>query len=151
MKSHPAPRRDAIEQAEGACWARRWPSVDGQGHRLLPPGEVGRRSGYAQGLRGETIPLSARLMALAGVYDALISRRSTRTACRRAGGGDHRRGRAVRQFDPVIVEAFLRIQPEFESIARRFADDDAALARKRAWMETVSPPDLTPLGVERGR
>lgn len=150
MKSHPALGRDAIEQAEAQlgtpvaflstakdiayCHQEKW---DG--------------SGYPQGLKGETIPLSARLMALADVYDALISRRVYKD------GMPHEQAAAIiaegagTHFDPDVVEAFLRIQPEFQSIARRFADDDAALARKRAWMETVSPPDLTPLGVERGR
>ena len=154
MKSHPALGRDAIAQAEAQlgtpvaflatakdiayCHQEKW---DG--------------SGYPQGLRGEAIPLSARLMALADVYDALISRRVYKDGMPHAQASDIIAAGSGTHFDPDVVEAFLRIQPEFQAIARRFADDDAALARKRAWMETVSPPDippvLTPIGADPNR
>ncbi len=139
MKSHPALGRDAIAQAEaqlGTPVAFLSTAKDiAYGHQEKWDG-----SGYPQGLRGDAIPLSARLMALADVYDALISRRVYKepmphdeaTALIVEGRGAH--------FDPDVVDAFLRIQDEFQEIARRFADDDETLARKRAWMETVSPP-----------
>ncbi len=79
-------------------------------------------SGYPQGLAGEAIPLSARIMALADVYDALISRRpykepmSHQTAydiiC--AGRGSY--------FDPEVVDAFVATQERFREIAARFSD-----------------------------
>ena len=79
-------------------------------------------SGYPQGLRGEAIPLSARLMAVADVYDALISRRVYKQGMSHAqaakivsdGRGSH--------FDPDIVDAFLAIQEQFQHIAQRFED-----------------------------
>ncbi len=82
-------------------------------------------AGYPDGLRGEQIPICARLMAVADVYDALISRRVYKTAFAeaeavaaiRAGSGSH--------FDPEVVEAFLRVQGEFGAIAKRYADADA--------------------------
>ncbi|HLA34674.1 MAG TPA: HD domain-containing phosphohydrolase, partial [Rhodocyclaceae bacterium] len=82
-------------------------------------------SGYPEGLRGESIPLSARLMAVADVYDALISRRvykaamphSTAVDIIRAGRGNH--------FDPMLVDIFLEMASEFLDIATRFSDEDS--------------------------
>ncbi|EIC22718.1 response regulator [Thiorhodovibrio frisius] len=87
-------------------------------------------SGYPQGLAGEAIPLSARLMAVADVYDALISRRvykpamphDTAAAIIIAGKGQH--------FDPDIVDAFIALQTEFQAIAARYQDTDADLTQK---------------------
>ena len=80
-------------------------------------------TGYPQGLAGEAIPVSARLMALADVYDALISRRVYKPAFPheeavrivQQGSGTH--------FDPDIVAAFLDIHEAFHQVAKRFADD----------------------------
>jgi len=43
-------------------------------------------------------------------------------------------------FDPVVVDAFIRIQDEFQDIARRFADDDETLQRKQDWIDTANAP-----------
>jgi putative two-component system response regulator len=80
-------------------------------------------SGYPQGLRGEDIPLSARLMAVADVYDALISERVYKLAFThetaieliRQGRGEH--------FDPDIVDALLAIEEHFRAIAAEFSDE----------------------------
>lgn len=82
-------------------------------------------SGYPEGLAGEAIPLAARLMAVADVYDALISRRVYKPPFTHQeaidiilkGRGSH--------FDPDVIDAFLRITEEFKDIATRFADDHA--------------------------
>ncbi len=79
-------------------------------------------SGYPNGLKGEEIPLSGRLMAVADVYDALISRRVYKApfthgkavAIIREGRGIH--------FDPAMVDAFLALQEEFRKVALQFAD-----------------------------
>lgn len=81
-------------------------------------------SGYPHGLRGDNIPISARLMAVADVYDALISRRVYKPPMPHAqamqiiveGRGKH--------FDPDIVEAFEAISADFAEIALRYADED---------------------------
>lgn len=80
-------------------------------------------SGYPRGLAGSAIPLSARLMAVADVFDALMSRRpykqamSANQACEVIvrGRGSH--------FDPAVVDAFLRVLPLCEQIARTLADE----------------------------
>ncbi len=81
-------------------------------------------SGYPQGLAGDAIPISARLMALADVYDALISRRvykpafSHEEAVRIVGEG------SGRHFDPDIVAAFLAIHEDFRQVSMHFADGE---------------------------
>jgi putative two-component system response regulator len=85
-------------------------------------------SGYPQGLRGDAIPVAARLMALADVFDALISRRVYKAPMPPA---EVRRiiveGRG-RHFDPDIVDAFLACEEQFLGIARRYADPEEAAA-----------------------
>lgn len=79
-------------------------------------------SGYPQGLAGEAIPLAARLMAVADVFDALMSRRHYKEAMplekvleiMREGRGKH--------FDPDILDALFDSLDEFIDISRRYAD-----------------------------
>ncbi|BDT68159.1 putative cyclic di-GMP phosphodiesterase [Comamonadaceae bacterium OS-1] len=85
-------------------------------------------TGYPMGLHGDAIPISARLMALADVYDALISKRVYKRAFTHEeasaiilkGRGSH--------FDPDIVDAFKIIEAQFRTIAIDFADDDGEAA-----------------------
>lgn len=80
-------------------------------------------SGYPEGISGAAIPLCARLMAVADVYDALISRRVYKPALPvdaavriiQAGQGSH--------FDPEIVTAFEARLEDFRRIASRYVDD----------------------------
>ena len=80
-------------------------------------------TGYPQGLAGDAIPLSGRLMALADVYDALISRRCYKepvshedaVAIIASGSGTH--------FDPDIVAAFLQLKDTFRRIVLKYIDE----------------------------
>ena len=82
--------------------------------------------GYPEGLAGTDIPLSARLMALADVYDALISKRIYKPPM------SHEQAVAIildergRQFDPDVVDAFAARSDEFKTIAADFSDTAAA-------------------------
>ncbi|MBU0596235.1 HD domain-containing protein, partial [Candidatus Bipolaricaulota bacterium] len=83
-------------------------------------------SGYPYGLAGDSIPLVGRLMGLADVYDALISRRvykpafSHGRACEIITDGD---GRTMPEhFDPDILSAFKQIHSRFRTIATEYAD-----------------------------
>ena len=83
-------------------------------------------SGYPDGLAEKAIPASARLMALADVFDALISPRVYKAPL----GFDQAReiileGRGS-HFDPDVVDAFLAIFDEFKDIAERYRDDETA-------------------------
>lgn len=94
-------------------------------------------SGYPTGVRGDDIPISARLMALADVYDALISRRVYKE------GMPHEKAVAIiiqgkgNHFDPDVVDAFVGLQGEFRSIAQRFADSDMDMAAKARLFEQL--------------
>lgn len=79
-------------------------------------------SGYPAGLTGDAIPVSARLMALADVFDALMTRRVYKppmtldeaTKIIVDGRGKH--------FDPAVVDAFIACRERFAEIAARYAD-----------------------------
>ncbi len=89
-------------------------------------------TGYPQGLAGEGIPLCARLMAVADVYDALVSRRVYKSPYPHSKAVailEENRGTA---FDPIMIDAFLDVREDFRDIALEHADSDeerAALAK----------------------
>lgn len=79
--------------------------------------------GYPHGLVGAAIPFPGRLMAIADVYDALISRRVYKPPFpHEEAVGIIVEGRGT-AFDPVIVDAFVAVADEFRQIARIHADD----------------------------
>jgi putative two-component system response regulator len=129
MKTHTTLGRDAIEHAElqlGADVAfLRLAKEIAYSHQEKWDG-----SGYPEGLTGDRIPVSARLMAVADVYDALISRRVYKPALPHAEAVEIiRKGRGS-HFDPDIADAFLARADEFHEIAQRFVDTDHDIARK---------------------
>jgi len=65
-------------------------------------------SGYPRGLKGEEIPLAARLFAVVDVWDALISDRPYRPAMPKEDALAYIQRQAGRHFDPQVVEAFLK-------------------------------------------
>jgi len=84
-------------------------------------------SGYPQGLRGEAIPIAARLMALADVYDALVTRRVYRAPIPHDEVVGMIADCAGSHFDPDMVTAFVEIQDRLREIAVRYADATAAM------------------------
>ena len=80
-------------------------------------------SGYPAGKKGEEIPLSARILALADVYDALTSSRCYKEAF------SHDKSKAIiiegkgQHFEPEIVEAFLRCEEKFIEVGKRYQDE----------------------------
>lgn len=121
MKTHSTHGRDAIANAESIlgtpdsflaharniayCHHERW---DG--------------NGYPLGLKGERIPLSARLMAIADVYDALISSRPYKEGMPHARAVEILREGRGSDFDPRILDIFLDINERFREIALTFRD-----------------------------
>ncbi|MGD8255926.1 MAG: response regulator [Desulfobacterales bacterium] len=81
-------------------------------------------SGYPQGLEGDAIPISGRLMALADVYDALISKRVYKPPFSHEDAVKIIVEGKGRHFDPDVVEAFLELENTFRNIALTFADHD---------------------------
>ncbi len=83
-------------------------------------------SGYPDGLAGNAIPIGARLMALADVFDALVSPRVYKAPIPFEQARDIIAGERGRHFDPDVVNAFLAIFEEFVGIATRYRDAGAA-------------------------
>ena len=69
-------------------------------------------TGYPRGLKGEQIPLAARLFAVVDVWDALTSDRPYRKAWSKEEALDHLRAQAGKHFDPKAVELFMRVLNE---------------------------------------
>lgn len=80
-------------------------------------------SGYPDGLSGNDIPLSARLMAIADVYDALISKRVYKEAFTHEKAVEFMVEGREKHFDPTLLDTFVNIQEEFREIATTYADD----------------------------
>ncbi len=91
--------------------------------------------GYPRGLKGDQIPLSARIMSLADMYDALISERVYKS------GWDHDKAvaeilsRRGTHFDPVVVEAFSAERDRFQIIAQRHRD---LLGEEKPFTESIA-------------
>lgn len=133
MKTHTTLGRQAIEAAESEL-GMKVGFLEMAKDIALSHQEKWDGSGYPQGMSAEDIPLSARLMAVADVYDALISRRVYKepmphgkaVAIIVEGRGAH--------FDPDLVDAFVSVQEHFLEIAERFADSDHDLQVKKDYL-----------------
>jgi putative two-component system response regulator len=84
-------------------------------------------SGYPDGLQGEAIPLAARILALADVYDALTSKRCYKEAF------SHEKSKSIimegagKHFDPDVVQAFLNVEQAFIDVRLRYQDSEKVL------------------------
>ncbi|HET6881168.1 MAG TPA: HD domain-containing phosphohydrolase [Pirellulales bacterium] len=101
--------------------------------------------GYPSGLRGEDIPLAARIVAIADNYDALVSRRPYKEPFPHEKVVSMIREGAGTQFDPKLVEIFLEIEPEFRDIAEQYA----TAARRPPPPEKTSEHEASGQRVER--
>ena len=81
-------------------------------------------SGYPEGLKGEDIPLVGRIVALADVYDALTSERPYKKAWSSEKAVSYIREMSGTQFDPKLVELFVGILPQVQSISERYSEPD---------------------------
>ena len=81
-------------------------------------------SGYPEGRKGDDIPFSARLMALADVFDALVSRRVYKLPIPVEQAREIIAAERGRHFDPDVVDAFLAGFPEFVVVAQRYDEGD---------------------------
>ena len=79
-------------------------------------------SGYPAGLAGQAIPLEARIVALADVFDALTSQRPYKKAWTDEAAIALIESEAGQHFDPVLVPLFVALLPELLQIRQRWAD-----------------------------
>ena len=98
-------------------------------------------SGYPNGLVGEQIPLAARIIAVADVYDALSVRRVYKEPFRHEKCVRIIREGAGTQFDPSIVEVFLEIEDDFRKCAEEMSDTYAAEESSSTFAVPVMSPE----------
>ncbi len=79
-------------------------------------------SGYPRGLRGEEIPLEARIFAIVDVYDALTSDRPYRKAWTKAETLEHIENNSGTHFDPQVVKLFLKLMSEDTLLLHNMSD-----------------------------
>jgi putative two-component system response regulator len=136
MKTHCALGRDAILQAERELGIE-VPFLKLAKEIAYWHQEKWDGSGYPEGLSGDDIPISARLMAVADVYDALISRRVYKAGMPHEKAVQIISESAGTHFDPDIVAAFMELKDEFKAIADRFADSDSDIEKKAEYQKKI--------------
>jgi putative two-component system response regulator len=94
--------------------------------------------GYPDGLAGDDIPLAARLMALADVFDALISRRVYKEPFPPTQARDMMVRERGKHFDPDMLDAFLRVFDDFCAIAERYIDSQESVDAKHRELSASS-------------
>lgn len=121
MKTHAKLGSDAIEQSER--------DIEQPLDFLVLAKEIARYhhekwngSGYPEGLAGDAIPLSARLMAVADVFDALISKRVYKAAIPYPEARNMIVAGRGTDFDPDIVDEFIAAFDDFVAIADHYRD-----------------------------
>lgn len=141
MKSHTLAGQEILENAKSAVSESSY--LDEAQRLAAYHHEKWNGTGYPYGLAGEDIPLSARIMAVADVFDALVSKRSYKEgfpvekafAIIEEGIGTH--------FDPQVARAFLHAQDKARAVAeeakRKATEELEAAARKKA-AEQPQPP-----------
>jgi putative two-component system response regulator len=141
MKSHTVLGREAIEHAERELGIEvgflRCAKEICQCHHEKWDG-----SGYPDGIGGDDIPICARLMAVADVYDALISRRVYKPAMSHEAAAEIIVASSGSDFDPDIVTAFQATAPQLQAIAAKFADSDSDIQKKREVLEQIMGASL---------
>ncbi|MBR1529306.1 MAG: HD domain-containing protein [Oscillospiraceae bacterium] len=131
MKQHAAAGRDIISQAISLVPNSGY--LDEARNLAAYHHEKWNGKGYPYGLAGEEIPLSARVMAVADVFDALVSKRSYKQPFSyekameiiKEGSGSH--------FDPLIVDAFVSAGEEVRLVEQKFSqmtDDSGCFPKK---------------------
>lgn len=80
-------------------------------------------SGYPDGMKGEAIPILARICSIADVFDALMSKRPYKDAWSLDKTVDFIRSEAGKKFDPAVVDAFEKALPEIVRIRELYRDD----------------------------
>jgi putative two-component system response regulator len=137
MKTHARLGLEAIQQAERRL-GRSVPFLELAKEIAYSHQEKWDGSGYPEGLSGDAIPISARLMAIADVYDALISRRVYKPPMPHVKAVEIIREGRGKHFDPDIVDAFLEVQEECRLIASHYVDGDAEIHEQTQRLEWIA-------------
>ena len=133
MRTHTTLGHAAIERAEKTL-GRASPLLAMVKDVVLCHQEKWDGSGYPRALAGTDIPVSARIIALADVYDALITSKVYKEGVPHDKAAQIIFSERGAHFDPDMVDAFVEIQDSFAEIAQRFADTDADMQHKIEYM-----------------
>ena len=117
MKRHPSHGRDVLIRAEQQVGVHDDVILSMAKDIVYTHHEWWDGHGYPQGLRGEQIPISGRIVALVDVYDALTTRRVYRPSMPHERAFDLIVDGRGTHFDPAVVEAFMRLAPAFRGIS----------------------------------
>jgi HD-GYP domain-containing protein (c-di-GMP phosphodiesterase class II) len=105
--------------------------------------------GYPKGLAGEEIPLAARIVAVADAYDAMASKRIYKEAFPHERCVEIIGEESGKQFDPALVEVFLKLEAEFREIARNCRDaTESRLLTPSPSGETQKNPQAAEMSIE---
>lgn len=133
MRTHPRVGYDALMRAEKTLGqTAAWLTVAKE--LVLCHQEKWDGTGYPQGLWGTQIPLSARILALADVYDALISNKVYKDGVSHEVAVKILLSERGKHFDPDVVDAFMAVHEQFANICKRHADTDDDMQRKIEYM-----------------
>ena len=121
MKRHTTLGRDAIRQAEEEL-GKTMPFLHHAKEIAFCHHERWDGSGYPQGLAGEDIPIEARVVTVADVFDALTSVRPYKKAWAPEDAMAHIAAQAGQHFDPELVHLFAPLLPELLDIRQRWQD-----------------------------
>lgn len=139
MKTHTTLGRDAIARAEQSMGTE-LPFLAMAKEIAYCHQEKWDGTGYPQGLRGEQIPIPARLMALADIYDALISPRVYHAALSQDEAVSVIERSRGTHLDPDVVDAFLEVKEQLYAISLTYADTQLEIRRREALSAAVGHP-----------
>lgn len=136
MRQHPMLGANALKVAEGELGASSFlrfaVEISATHH------EKWDGSGYPQGLKGDAIPVSGRLMAVADVYDALISERVYKPAWPHEKAVDAIRDGAGTHFDPDVAAAFLAAESAIRAIAEAYSNESYGAGHEERPVDQVA-------------
>ncbi|MCA8996268.1 MAG: HD domain-containing protein [Planctomycetaceae bacterium] len=107
-------------------------------------------TGYPKGLAQTEIPLAARIVAIADVYDALVSKRIYKDAMPHIDCVQNIGDKAGTQFDPDLIDVFLTIHEQFRDISTRFCDESIDFSDAKPDLITAKQTVPSVVGKEHG-
>jgi putative two-component system response regulator len=142
MRTHPTVGYEALVHAEKTL-GRPSPLLALAKELTLSHHERWNGKGYPHALVGAAIPLSARIVALADVYDAMIANKIYKDGMPHEAAVKVIVGERGAHFDPDVVDAFVVVSSEFAAIAQRHADTDEDMQQKIEYLANAIAEQAT--------
>ncbi|MGQ0709051.1 MAG: HD-GYP domain-containing protein [Rhodoferax sp.] len=129
MRTHTTLGHDALQRAQKTLGVHA-PLLQMAKEVALHHHEKFNGTGYPKGLSGSAIPAAARILALADVYDALISSKVYKDGIPHVAALQVIVNERGLHFDPDVVDAFVNVETEFATIAQQYADTEDDMQKK---------------------